>query len=120
MKMRCSSSRRRKLQAGQKLRDLMVPCLHYALRLLVIQLSLWAVSCKKEERVFRVDPPSANTVGAARVGAPILGTLPATMPATRPSPRAARHNYESNAYAIAEGQRLYNAFNCVGCHAHAA
>jgi cytochrome c5 len=25
---------------------------------------------------------------------------------------------ESNAYAISEGKRLYQAFNCVGCHAH--
>ena len=96
----------------------MVFCLQYALRLVAVLLSLWAISCKKEERVFRVDPPSANTVAKARVGAPILGTLPATMPATRPSPRPVRHNYESNAYAIAEGQRLYSAFNCVGCHAH--
>jgi cytochrome c oxidase cbb3-type subunit 3 len=26
--------------------------------------------------------------------------------------------YEENAYAIAEGGRLYNWFNCVGCHFH--
>jgi cytochrome c oxidase cbb3-type subunit 3 len=25
--------------------------------------------------------------------------------------------YEDNAYAVAEGKRLYNAYNCVGCHA---
>ena len=24
--------------------------------------------------------------------------------------------YEQNAYAVAEGKRLYNAYNCVGCH----
>src|SRR5207247_6334974 len=64
------------------------------------------------------DPPSAGTVESARVGPPILGTLPATMPATMPAPRPVRHNYESNAYAISEGERFYNAFNCVGCHAH--
>lgn len=26
--------------------------------------------------------------------------------------------YEINAYHLAEGKRLYIAFNCVGCHAH--
>ena len=26
--------------------------------------------------------------------------------------------YEANAYAIAEGKRLYAQFNCVGCHAN--
>src|SRR4051794_13700537 len=28
--------------------------------------------------------------------------------------------YESNAYAISEGQRLYEWYNCSGCHAHGA
>jgi cytochrome c oxidase cbb3-type subunit 3 len=26
--------------------------------------------------------------------------------------------YHDNAYAMSEGKRLYNWFNCVGCHAH--
>ena len=26
--------------------------------------------------------------------------------------------YEESAYAVAEGQKLYEAYNCVGCHAH--
>ena len=26
--------------------------------------------------------------------------------------------YEENAYAIAEGKRLFSAYNCVGCHGH--
>jgi cytochrome c oxidase cbb3-type subunit 3 len=29
-----------------------------------------------------------------------------------------KNPYEDNAYAVAEGQRLYEWFNCVGCHAH--
>src|SRR5205085_7789429 len=49
---------------------------------------------------------------------PILGTRPAPMPAPAPAPRPVRHNYEANAYAISQGQRLFSAFNCVGCHAH--
>jgi cytochrome c oxidase cbb3-type subunit 3 len=29
-----------------------------------------------------------------------------------------KNEYEENAYATGEGQRLFTAFNCVGCHAH--
>lgn len=81
-------------------------------------LALAALSCEKEDRQFDSDPLSANTVAAARVGPPVVGMLPATMPATAPSPRPVRHDFESNAYALSEGKRLYEAFNCVGCHAH--
>ncbi|HEV7607550.1 MAG TPA: c-type cytochrome [Steroidobacteraceae bacterium] len=27
-------------------------------------------------------------------------------------------SYQNNAYQLAQGQALYSAFNCVGCHAH--
>ena len=30
----------------------------------------------------------------------------------------AKSPYEDNAYAVSQGQRLYAAFNCSGCHAH--
>ena len=32
------------------------------------------------------------------------------------SPLAAKNPYEENAYAMTEGQRLYNWYNCSGCH----
>ncbi len=32
--------------------------------------------------------------------------------------RPVKNSYEENAYALSEGKRLYNSFNCVGCHAH--
>jgi cytochrome c oxidase cbb3-type subunit 3 len=31
---------------------------------------------------------------------------------------AINNPYEGNAYAISEGQRLYEQYNCVGCHFH--
>ena len=34
--------------------------------------------------------------------------------ATPPVPNV----YEENAYAVSEGKRLYENFNCVGCHSH--
>ncbi|HEV8292769.1 MAG TPA: cytochrome c, partial [Tepidisphaeraceae bacterium] len=94
---------------GHRLRSALLFCAASGLSLL---------SCEREDRDFHVDPPSANTAAAARVGPPIAATLPATMPSINTLSPPVRHNYEKNAYAIAEGQRLYNAFNCVGCHAH--
>jgi cytochrome c oxidase cbb3-type subunit 3 len=33
-------------------------------------------------------------------------------------PVPVRNGYEENAYALNEGKRLYDWFNCSGCHAH--
>jgi cytochrome c oxidase cbb3-type subunit 3 len=35
-----------------------------------------------------------------------------------PPPAPVKNEYENNAYAMNEGKRLYEWFNCVGCHAH--
>jgi cytochrome c oxidase cbb3-type subunit 3 len=29
-----------------------------------------------------------------------------------------KNEYEENSYALSEGQHLFSAFNCTGCHAH--
>ena len=50
--------------------------------------------CQREERTFRPDPPFAMTPGRYQA------------------------EYERNAYALSDGQRLFESFNCVGCHAH--
>src|SRR6266545_1116448 len=71
--------------------------------------------CKREERISRVDPQSANAVDAARESPPRPQT---TRPVTIDFDAPVKHDYEGNAYAISEGQRLYHAFNCVGCHSH--
>jgi cytochrome c oxidase cbb3-type subunit 3 len=72
-------------------------------------------SCEREERGFRVDPPSADTVKTVTLSTlhPGIATQPST---TRPA--AVINPYENNAYAMAEGQRLFNNFNCSGCHAN--
>jgi cytochrome c oxidase cbb3-type subunit 3 len=98
-----------------------------------------ASSCKREERGFRVDAPAAETTDKVvmsdlRPGSlQVTATQPAATqsyagpnvspaiglaPAAEPSPGAVHNGYEENAYALTEGQRLYNAFNCVGCHFH--
>jgi cytochrome c oxidase cbb3-type subunit 3 len=71
-----------------------------------------AVSCKREERGFRVDAPSAQA--ATDVAVTDLYAGGASTAASQMAP----NGYEENAYAISQGQRLYEGFNCVGCHAH--
>ncbi|MDB5296950.1 MAG: cytochrome c class [Phycisphaerales bacterium] len=69
-----------------------------------------AAGCEREERGFRVDPPSA----AAAVAVPL-----STLQPGEPTPYAFKPNpYEENAQAMSEGKQLYQAWNCVGCHAH--
>ena len=67
-------------------------------------------SCKREERTFRTQAPSAEPVHAVQ-----LSTLtPGAHPTTGPIP----NDYEQNAYALAEGKRLFSQYNCSGCHAN--
>jgi cytochrome c oxidase cbb3-type subunit 3 len=69
-----------------------------------------SVSCKREQRGFRVDPPSAETIDTISLSDLHAGNGPVPPPV--------KNDYEQNAYAISQGEHLYNAFNCVGCHAH--
>jgi len=69
-----------------------------------------AVSCKREEHGFRVVPPNAASASAVRVSDLIPG-------GGNPEP-ALKNPYEQNAYAMGEGQHLFDAYNCSGCHAH--
>ena len=56
--------------------------------LCAIALMVLLASCEREQRDFRVMPWAAKI-----------------------------RDYDANAYAIAEGKRLFTWFNCVGCHA---
>ena len=65
-------------------------------------------ACQRETRSFRSWPPAAGAGTAVREtelqpGPPIRDV-------------AIRQEYEDNAVAVSEGKRLYNAFNCSGCH----
>jgi cytochrome c oxidase cbb3-type subunit 3 len=65
-------------------------------------------SCKREDRGFRVDPPSARPGTGIVVSDLHAGAFP--------SPSPVQNDYEHNAYALSEGKRLYQYFNCSGCH----
>ena len=67
-------------------------------------------ACEREERRFSETPPTAMPLSAVRQ------TTLQPGPATRDLYVASE--YDDNAWAIAEGQLLYNQWNCVGCHAH--
>jgi cytochrome c oxidase cbb3-type subunit 3 len=71
--------------------------------------ALLLVSCKREERGFRVQPPAASAANSQ--------TLTDLQPGSTTSPAGIRNDYEENAYALSEGKRLFSAYNCNGCHA---
>ncbi|HEY0369590.1 MAG TPA: cytochrome c [Chthoniobacterales bacterium] len=77
----------------------------------MVALSLTS-SCKREERGFRVQPPAADKVTVASMSDLHPGGGGPTPTIAPPK------GYEESAYAIGEGQKLYMAFNCVGCHFH--
>src|SRR5215217_3392240 len=77
---------------------------------LVLALATALASCDREEREFRESPPSATPNGAVRVSVLQPGVVQDTT--------HVRNVYNDNAYAISEGQRLFNWYNCSGCHAN--
>lgn len=68
--------------------------------------------CKREKRNFQVSAPLTQTAVAKSVRLSRLVPGP-----TNPGP-AASNPYEANAYDLSQGQQLFSAYNCVGCHAH--
>jgi len=69
------------------------------------------LTCHREER------PGVTTAAEAARPLPIrVGELqpgPKMMPGT-----ALNNPYEGNAYAISQGQQLFEQYNCAGCHFH--
>jgi cytochrome c oxidase cbb3-type subunit 3 len=81
------------------------------LRWLVTSLAgIIAISgCKREHRVF--DPgPSGSQIA--------IGVAVNEIRAGGAVPMSDHGPYDQSAYAVAEGKRLFSAFNCVGCHNH--
>src|SRR4051794_41609530 len=67
-------------------------------------------ACKREERGFRVAPPAADKIQTNSVSD--------LHPAGAATPAQAKNDYGENAYATAEGQRLFTPFQCLSRHAH--
>jgi cytochrome c oxidase cbb3-type subunit III len=77
--------------------------------LALLALALFVGGCEREERRFSEPGGSAVTLTTPltdiRAGGPAIAT-------------SVRSPYDENAFAISEGQRLFEWFNCAGCHAH--
>ncbi|HYC48899.1 MAG TPA: c-type cytochrome [Burkholderiales bacterium] len=71
---------------------------------------LLLVSCEREARRFQQPAPTAATPQAV----PGSDIRAGAQPLTKATPNPA----EQNAYAVAQGKRLFVWYNCVGCHAH--
>lgn len=75
-----------------------------------IALLLCAVSCEREKRRFKDSPPAVNSISDVRQSDLRPGE---TQPAAQ-----VQNDYEKNAYAVSEGKRLFEWYNCSGCHSH--
>ncbi len=77
---------------------------------LVAALAAALPGCRRETRLLREPPAMRDRVLAVNVANFVPGGTP---PDT-----IWRNPYEENAYTIAEGKRLFEWYNCTGCHAH--
>ena len=78
---------------------------------IVASVTLLAAACQREVRPFQ-----DLTVASDRSQKPALSPISPGSPSPAPAP--AFSPYQNNAYATGEGKRLFDAFNCSGCHAH--
>ena len=71
---------------------------------------LAGTACDREERRFREVPPAASPANLVTLNDQV-----------QPGPVLLDpemvNAYERNAWAVSEGEQLYNQFNCAGCHA---
>jgi cytochrome c oxidase cbb3-type subunit 3 len=73
----------------------------------ILMAAMTVAGCQREQRRFSEVSPASSRPDTIRMSELQPGGV-------RP---AARGPYDDNAWAVAEGQRLYTWFNCVGCHA---
>jgi cytochrome c oxidase cbb3-type subunit 3 len=69
-------------------------------------------ACHRETREVKDPPVPFSQMALATTSTVVAGGAPTLAP----DPRIQR--FETNAWHVSEGQRLYTEFNCVECHAH--
>ena len=87
---------------------------------LAIMLAVGLLACEREARQFR-QPTSAVAAGETGVQESPLhpgGQAPLKTGESESPAGGGQGPFENNAYAVSEGQKLYEQFNCVGCHSH--
>jgi cytochrome c oxidase cbb3-type subunit 3 len=65
--------------------------------------------CERERRDFGATPSGATAIRSLRMSDVVPGVVDTRPHVDNPD--------EDNAYALAEGRRLFHWYNCVGCHA---
>jgi cytochrome c oxidase cbb3-type subunit 3 len=79
-------------------------------RVLIAALTFAIVACKSEKREFQEIPEG---------GSPKLAVKESELePGGVIHAESTKVSYEGNAFALAEGKRLFSQMNCVGCHFH--
>ena len=73
-----------------------------------------AAGCEREQRRFEPPGAAASAPDPTRATSVRPGATDAAEPGVTPASQAA--NYEENAYAVAQGKRLFRWYNCSGCH----
>jgi cytochrome c oxidase cbb3-type subunit III len=82
---------------------------------------LLTVACERERRDYRTPSSAASPSTTPAPQSPLEPGNPDPNRVTameQPASESGKQPYESNAYAVSEGKRLYAAYNCVGCHAN--
>jgi cytochrome c oxidase cbb3-type subunit 3 len=72
---------------------------------------LFETACARERHDLHPDLAASATSSGVVVSALSPGEAP-------PGVAAALGDYQENAYAMNEGKRLFDSYNCSGCHAH--
>jgi cytochrome c oxidase cbb3-type subunit 3 len=79
-------------------------------RIAILMLAIVSVTaCERETRRYQELPAASSRPSSTQVSDLVPGLPSPAQPVVSP--------YQENAYGIAEGKRLYSAFNCNGCHA---
>jgi cytochrome c oxidase cbb3-type subunit 3 len=93
-------------KTGKRLwKTCLLSCFPYSLLVLCL-----CAACKKEERTFNSQPMSG-----AEKNLQVSELAPGP---GHPKTPPVQNTYENNAWGMSEGKRLYEFYNCVGCHAH--
>jgi len=87
---------------------------------LALVVALLLAGCERERRELRHEPSTASTGDTGIEQSPLHpGEASVLKPGESQSPVNNEPGpYSYNANAVSEGQRLFDAYNCSGCHAH--